>query len=421
MRRERFLRRIGLQTLPPVGGLLSQRVILQSLIETITGGDTAQSLPRALSAQTGLRYWVFTNSGRSALSLLFLSLKNLHPERDEVVIPAYTSYSVPAAVVRAGLRVRLCDIELETLGPSPKELERAITSRTLCVVPNHLYGIPCQIQTLCDIARAYEVPVIEDAAQALGIRCAGQPAGSFGDAALFSLSRGKPLPAAEGGIIGTNSEILATSCQRLLMQNPGHRGFYAAVETALLALFIRPSLYWIPASLPFLHIGASIYDPTFPIAPMSPFQQTLAAHLFPSLEHLQRIRQENAQRLRHALAFCQELQFIWPKEGDQGGFLRLPILLKTSERRDKLLNDLKRYGLGAMEGYPAPLSDIANLQKHVVNAEEPFPNAWHVSQQLLTLATHAWVSDSVIEHIAEIFQLHHGGTEDPENEHGKKP
>src|SRR6266508_6004654 len=131
-----LLMMMGLRTLPPAGGPILLQAVIGALQDSIGSQGTAPDFCRQLTEMTGMKHWVLTNSGRSALSVILMMMKELHPTRDEVIIPAYTSYSVPAAVVRAGLRVQLCDVELETLGMAPKALEQTFTEKTLCIVPH---------------------------------------------------------------------------------------------------------------------------------------------------------------------------------------------------------------------------------------------------------------------------------------------
>jgi len=396
------------RVLPPVGGTIPLRVVFDALLVSVAAKKPERpTLGELLIKRTDVKHWIYTNSGRSALSVVLMTLRELYPDRDEVVIPAYTSYSVPAAVVRAGLRVRLCDVEMETLGLSPKALGQAITSKTLCVVPNHLYGVPCQIKAICETARERHVPVLEDAAQAMGATSGGQAIGSFGDVAIFSLSRGKCLPAAGGGLIGTNDETLAERCRRL-SENAERQvrkpiGLGAALETVLIALFIRPSLYWMPASLPLLKLGRSIYDPAFPIGPLSRFQEALAGRLLSAFEELRDVRQKNALRLREAMGDVPRCVVIWPRTDDQGAFLRVPVLLRPATR-GAVLCELKREGLGAIEGYPLPLSEVPGIRPHLAGPDQDFPNARELSRQLMSLPTHPWVSSADIAGITEVLK-----------------
>lgn len=393
--------------LPPAGGPISYRSIFASLRQSVTGVTTEQfdALCRRLTADIGPQHWILTNSGRSALSLVLMGLRRLRPQCDEVVIPAYTSYSVPAAVVRAGLRVRLCDIEPQTLGLDPKALARTLSARTLCIVPHHLFGLPCRIHEICEIADVSGIPVVEDAAQGLGIRCRGRNAGMFGAAAIFSISRGKNIPGAGGGLLGLHDTGLSEACLALLHKETENStqaiGLKGMIEALLMAWFIRPSRYWLPASLSFLQLGASRFDPTFPVSPMTRFQQALLGHLLPTARTLQEGRQSRATRFRQALRGA-PVEALWPREGDTGVFLRLPILLPDHGMKVRLLNELIQRGLGSTEGYPLPLSRVAPLRSFLSEPDAGFPVADNVSQRLITLPTHVWVTDHDVEDLAAV-------------------
>ena len=397
-----------LRVLPPAGGPIPYGAILSSLRQGLTTSARrfqADTLARQLTGSIGPQRWVLTNSGRSALSLVLMALHSRRPRCDEVIIPAYTSYSVPAAVVRAGCRVRLCDIEPRTLGLDPDALARTISKRTLCVVPHHLFGLPCSIRKICDVAAAACLPVIEDAAQGLGISCEGRNGGMFGQASIFSMSRGKNIPGAGGGLIGLRDEELADACRTLVHSGPGNAdqpmGLKGAMEAVLMAWFIRPSWYWVPASLPFLQLGMSRFDPTFSVSPMTIFQQALLAHLLPNARTLQAGREERAIRLRQALKGM-KVEVLWPREGDQGAYLRCPVLLPTSDVKRRVLGELHRRGLGATEGYPRPLADVSALRAFLSEGDQAYPVADEVSRRLITLPTHVWVADGDIDEMTEV-------------------
>ncbi|MEP6886705.1 MAG: DegT/DnrJ/EryC1/StrS aminotransferase family protein [Nitrospirales bacterium] len=397
-----------LRVLPPAGGPIPSGAVLSSLRQCLHAsalrsyGDTIE---RQLTACIGPQHWVLTNSGRSALSLVLMALRSRRPQCDEVIIPAYTSYSVPAAVVRAGLRVRLCDIEPRTLGLNPEALVRTMTDRTLCVVPHHLFGLPSRIREICNVATDARVPVVEDAAQGLGVSCEGQKAGMFGQASIFSVSRGKNIPGAGGGLIGLHDEALAAACRALLDNGTRNStqtlGLNGAIETLLMAWFIRPSRYWLPASLPFLQLGASRFDPTFSVSPMTRFQQALLTYLLPNAPILQEGRQERALRLREALRGT-KVDVLWPREEDKGAYLRLPVLIPTQHMKERLLGELNRRGLGSTGGYPLPLSKLPALRSFVSHPDQEYPVADGVSRRLITLPTHVWVTDRDIEETAEV-------------------
>jgi dTDP-4-amino-4,6-dideoxygalactose transaminase len=402
--------RTRVRTLPPAGGPIPYRAVWSSLRESLAAGKQQQVQHDALVAQLtkhiGLPQWVFMNSGRSALSVVLMALHARLPRCNEVIIPAYTSYSVPAAVVRAGLRVRLCDIEPDTLGLDPASLKRIVTDRTLCIVPHHLFGLPCRIREICEVAGACAVPVIEDVAQGLGISCEGRGGGLFGEASIFSISRGKNIPGAGGGLIGMRDENLAGRCRALLQRETQHASISVeikgAVQALLMAWFIHPSRYWLPASLPFLQLGVSRFDPAFPVSTMTRFQQALLSRLLPNAANVQERRQAKALCLRHALQET-KVEVLWPRENERGAYLRVPVLLQTRDAKIRTLAELNRRGLGSTEGYPLPLSKLAALRTFLTDPDRDYPIADAISSRLITLPTHVWVTDRDIKETAEVM------------------
>src|SRR5262249_41841700 len=122
------------------------------------------------------------------------------PPGSEILVPALTFWVIPELARAAGLTPVFVDIDADTFTIDPASMERAITPRTRAVVPTHLYGLPCDMDAVMTVARRHGLRVIEDCAHALGATFRGQPAGTFGDAALFSFQTLKPLNAFGGGL-----------------------------------------------------------------------------------------------------------------------------------------------------------------------------------------------------------------------------
>jgi len=130
------------------------------------------------------------------------------PPGSEVVFPALTFWVMPEMARVAGLTPVFADVDPDTFNVTPATLERAITARTVAVVPTHLWGLPCDMDDIVDIAARRDIRVIEDCAHALGARYRDRPVGTFGDAAIFSLQTLKPLNAYGGGMAVTRDAVL---------------------------------------------------------------------------------------------------------------------------------------------------------------------------------------------------------------------
>lgn len=150
---------------------------------------------------------VATSYGRMAFYYILKAFG--FPAGSEVIVPALTFWVIPEMIRVAGLTPVPADVDPRTFNLDPAAFERAITDRTVAVVPTHLYGLPCDMASIVGIARRHGLAVIEDCAHALGATYRGRQVGTFGDAAIFSLQTLKPLNSYGGGIaIARDARIL---------------------------------------------------------------------------------------------------------------------------------------------------------------------------------------------------------------------
>jgi dTDP-4-amino-4,6-dideoxygalactose transaminase len=163
---------------------------------------------------SGASECIALNSGTSALHLALLAAGV--GAGDEVITVPFTFVASVAAVLYAGARPVLVDIEPRTFNMDPAAIEAAITSRTKVILPVHLYGQTADMDPILEIARRHSLIVIEDAAQAHGAEYKGRRAGSIGDIACFSFYPAKNLGAyGEGGAVTTNNATYAKTVRML--------------------------------------------------------------------------------------------------------------------------------------------------------------------------------------------------------------
>jgi dTDP-4-amino-4,6-dideoxygalactose transaminase len=318
--------------------------------------------------------------------------------RNEVIVPAYTCFSVPAAVLKAGLRPVPCDIDPSNFDYDHGLLERALKSTTLCVIAHHLFGVPSNVEKIRELCGARGVFVIEDAAQAMGINVDGRHLGTFGDAGIFSLGRGKHLTCGSGGIVVTSSPEVASALAARYAEL-GRTSVGQSVKdfltVAFMTLFIRPRLYWLPASLPFLRLGETVY-------PKNIVMTRLSAMKAGFLHNWQaRLARANAIRARAAAYFCERIPVT------NGGthvpaYLRLPILMKNRNEQERVHAQSISAGLGVARAYPAPVGDIPEVRVASFGARRSFPAARDVVERLLTIPTHELLSERDKHDIAEL-------------------
>jgi len=161
----------------------------------------------------GVRYGVATCNGTVALHLALIALGI--GQGDEVIVPALTFIATANAVKYAGAKPVLVDSAPDYWCIDPEKIGKAITPKTRAIIPVHLYGHPCDMDPIMDIAKRHNLYVIEDAAEAHGAEYKGRKVGSFADIACFSFYGNKIITTGEGGICLTNDESLAVKMRGL--------------------------------------------------------------------------------------------------------------------------------------------------------------------------------------------------------------
>ena len=170
-------------------------------------GSEVEKFEHNLSTYLGNKYSVGVNSGTDAL---ILSLRALGvKENDEVILPSHTATATASAVVAVGATPVFVDINEVSFTIDPTDLEKKISDRTKAIIMVHLYGNPCDVKKIIEIAKRRKIHLIEDCAQSLGARFGSKPTGSFGILSCFSFYPTKNLGAiGDAGAISTNNEEL---------------------------------------------------------------------------------------------------------------------------------------------------------------------------------------------------------------------
>ena len=262
---------------PPAAAPIRLKDLLHGLSGLFESRRYIEKLKSEIREHFGVRHVFFVSSGKAAMTLILAALKSMSYKR-RVIIPAYTCFSVPSAIMKAGLKIVLCDIDPVTFDFDYDCLKKVVTQDTLCVIPHHLFGIPSDMDRLVTICKEKGILVIEDAAQAMGGQYKGRLLGMIGDAGFFSLSRGKNITCAAGGIIVTNSDRIADSIAKhyLNLEEPGIAEILKEfIQCFLISAFIHPALYWFPAGMPFLRLGETIFYKDFSLKKLSGMKAAL--------------------------------------------------------------------------------------------------------------------------------------------------
>jgi perosamine synthetase len=180
-------------------------------------GPMVEAFESAVAGIVGVRHAIACSSGTAGLHLAVRATGI--GEGDEVITTPFSFVASANCLLYERAVPVFVDIEEDTLGLDPARVEAAVTPRTVGLLPVHVFGKPCRIRALVDLADARAWRVIEDACEALGARVGGEAAGSFGDIAVFAFYPNKQITAGEGGMVMTNDDALAAAVRS--MRNQG--------------------------------------------------------------------------------------------------------------------------------------------------------------------------------------------------------
>ncbi|MDD3593223.1 MAG: DegT/DnrJ/EryC1/StrS family aminotransferase [Candidatus Gastranaerophilales bacterium] len=285
-------------------------------------GKHNKGLEQEIADFCGVKRAVALNSGTDALHLALRAL-DVGPG-DEVITVAFTFVATTEAIGIVGATPVFIDIDGDTFNLDAALLESKITSKTKAVIPVHLYGQPCDMDVIMDVAKRYNLYVIEDCCQAIGAEYKGQKVGSFGDINCFSFFPTKNLGACgDGGMATTNSDFLAD--RMIALRNHGGAVRYYHDE-----------------------IGVN--------SRLDEVQAGILRVKLPYIEEWNKKRRENAYRYNELLKDAEGV--VTPKELDDTYCVYHQYTIQV-ENRDAVHKYLQDHGVGAMIYYPVPL----HLQK----------------------------------------------------------
>lgn len=394
--------RIG-RTLPPAAAPIYLNDIFSGLKGLIRGPKEIDRFESELKAYFNVKHCFVLSSGKAALTIILKALHALHPDRDQVLIPAYTCYSVPSAIIKAGLKVKLCDIDPKTLDFDFDQLNDILspsnafnsTNSILAVIPTHLFGLPADVDRVRKINTGDRISIVEDAAQAMGGTLNGKKLGTLGDAGFFSLDRGKSFSTVEGGIILTNNDDMADHIAEQMKDLPSYNRLELiklVISSVFLTIFIRPALFWLPKSLPFLRLGQTIFEPHFPLKKMSSFQAGLAKNWQNILKKTISMRQQNAYTYTAAFKNKENLKSCMISQNGFHPLLRFPLNLFDLQILNRVISESETHGLGIMRTYPDSINHIKEIKNQFKN--KTYPNATMISRHLITLPVNQFLSPS---------------------------
>lgn len=354
----------------------------------VIGKRISEELEHEIREYFQTEHVFFLSSGKAALFLILSALRELG-NRERVIIPAYTCYSVPSAIRKAGLEIVPCDIMPETLDFDPVQLEGLCDRNTLCIVPTHLFGIPSDVSRVREIAGKKSIYIVEDVAQSMGVFHGKKKCGTLGDVAFFSFGRGKNITCGSGGLIITSSKEIAGKIRSrydLLFPEPIKETARTFLEVCFLKIFLSPYLYWLPYGLPFLKIGETKYNTEFPVYRMGRFKLGLLKDWKNKLEKQNEVRKSTTTRYIEILGLNKEIEIY----SNAFPCLRFPVFFRDSSAKEAACGSFRHLGVSPM--YPTPVSGIREIRGYF--KDTTYPSSENIVKSMATLPTHSLVSSS---------------------------
>ena len=345
---------VGREEISVVTSILKNGTLTSSANQ---GGKYVQDFEKSVSAFVNSKYTIAVNSGTAALQAALYALDIKHG--DEVLIPSFTFVATANSVYSTGAKPIFVDILKENFTMDPDDLKKKITKNTKAIVPVHLYGNVAYLDRISEIAKKFNIPIIEDSAQSLGSTFKKKHTGTFFEMGCFSMYPAKVMTSGEGGFIVTNNKKLR---DKLLMIR--NHGMVKGNDTKIFGLNLR---------LP--EINAAI-----------------ATVQMKKLPNFLKTRQKNAELLSKLLSKS-NLHLPQERKNEKVNWYLYTV---TTSKRNALLKKLNADGIGAALYYPIPIHKTP-FYKSKIN----LPATDWAASHVLSLPVHPKVTSKNIEFIAK--------------------
>ncbi len=355
-------------------------------------GENVKEFEKEISEYLGVKHSISVGNGTDAL---IIALKALGiGEGDEVITTPYTFFATAESISIVGATPVFVDVDIDTYNIDPEKIEEKITDKTKAIMPVHIFGQPCDMDSINKIAKKYNLKVIEDACQAIGAEYKRKMIGGISDIACFSFFPTKNLGCAgDGGMIVTNDDKLATICRALRTHGSGADGHkaYNIIHN------IEEDTTEDKGN------DNTVYNPlkyyNYLIGQNSRLDEIQAAILRIKLRELDKW---NNKRRENAIFYNEQLKdtkLVTPFEDkDVKHVYHLYII--QSENRAELVNYLKDNGIATGIYYPVPLH-LQKAYKNLGYKEGDLPNAEYLSHRTFAIPVFPELTDEEKKYIVE--------------------
>ncbi len=344
-------------------------------------GPEIEEFENALKDYVGVDYCTTLNSGTSALHATLLAYGLA--KNDEIIVPSFSFISTANSVLFVDATPVFSDIEEETFGLDPNQIEGKISPNTKAVVPVDYGGLPCKINEVCEIAKNKDLVVIEDSAEALGSTINGKKTGSVSDSAIFSFCGNKVLTTGEGGAVVTNSKTINEKIKSL--RSHGRVDKINYFENTQEAKYEHLGYNW----------------------RMSSITAAMGISQLNKLDKIIKMRQENAIFISSKLSKHSEIRVPAPPSGHKHIYQMYTIQLENEKIRDELHDYLSEKGIFS-KVYFSPIHLTPFYKAKFNQKENSLPNTEKISQQVLTLPIYPNMTmeekNYLVDTVSEFFE-----------------
>ncbi len=337
-----------------------------------TLGNEISMFENLLRNYIGMKYCLLFNSGTSALhaSLLAADIK----PNDRIIVPSFTFIATTNSVLMANGTPTFADIEEETYGLDPKDVEKRITKTTKAVIPIHYAGLPCKIDEIQKISKKKKILLIEDAAESLGSTINNKMTGSYGDLSILSFAPNKILTTGEGGAILTNSSKLFNKLK--LIRSHGRIETHNYFSSHTKPEYVELGFNW----------------------RMSSITAALGISQFHKLKRIISLRRTNANYLSTRLKKFEQIKIPLEPHSYKHVYQLYSIELSTKRIRDELFKFLtKKRIMSKVYFYPVHKSKF--YQKFRYSKETHLPVTEKLSEKILSLPMYPNLTKGELKYI----------------------
>jgi len=349
----------------------------------LTTGAKTREFERRFAEYIGCKHAIGLNSCTAGLHLALAAL-GVGPG-DEVITTPITFAATVNVIFHLGAKPVFVDVEPGTLNISAEQLQSRVTEKTKAIVPVHLYGQPCDMDRIMQVARSRKLYVVEDAAHAVGAEYDGKKIGSLGDLTAFSFYATKNITTGEGGMVTTERDDFAEMirCQSL----------HGITSDAWERHGVEDFVHW------------DIIKPGYKYN-MWDVQASLGIHQLKKIETFWKIRKLYVEMYNRAFREIPEIQILNENRNIKHAYHLYAIVLKTENLtidRDRFLHELKRRGIGVGVHFPA-LHLTSFYAKTYGFKRGDFPNAEYASDRLLSLPLYPKMRKDDVSRVIKVVE-----------------